>query len=114
MLPAPRCARPLPSEPVVDTEPQDARLESVAGSGQHVTLVRQIDVEIFGLGRPVRGEADLKASARGPADMGAGLGEPVEFDLTAAEGKADRAVEQDVIERDAGASAHGAEPRIGK
>src|SRR5262245_65228250 len=100
------------SEPVVHAQPKNGRLEAVAGAGQRVALVRQVDVEILGLGRPIRREADLEAGAGRPADMSVALGKAVDLDLAAAEGETNGAVEQHVVEGDAGARASRAEPRI--
>src|ERR1041384_7442843 len=55
------------SEPIVHAEAEDIGLKAVLDPGQHIALVGQLDIEIFGLGRPVRRQADLDAAADGPA-----------------------------------------------
>src|SRR5262245_7878283 len=60
-------------ESIVEAEPQDVRLEAVACAGEQIGLGREIDVEVLGLGRPVRCQPDLEAGASSPTEMRVGL-----------------------------------------
>jgi hypothetical protein len=78
-------------------------------------MIGEIEIEPLGFGRPVLREADLDAEAGDPAKAGmafrkiSGLGAG-QFAIAEARGAEDR----HVIDREAGASAHGPEPWIGE
>src|SRR5262245_8314538 len=78
--------RPL-LEPVVDAKAQHARLEAVAGAGERIGPVGEIDVEILDPRRPGRGERDLHAAAYCPPGVGLALGQAADLGVAAADGK---------------------------
>src|ERR1700684_117561 len=60
-------------EIVIDAQAQQVRGQPIGGAGDREGAVRQIEVEPFGLGRPMRGQADFAAEASRPARHGPGL-----------------------------------------
>src|ERR1700694_1844883 len=80
--------------------------------GDREAAVGEIHIEIFDLGAPVRGKPELRTGARGPARVGAGLREAKGLAAQFAERQTGGAIEQDIVERIAGAATQGAEPRV--
>src|SRR5207244_6609427 len=76
--------------------------------------VGQIDIEIFDLGGPVRGQAHFGAGAERPARVGMGCRYAESGGAQFAKSKTAGPEEQDVVERVTGAAANRAEPGVGK
>src|SRR5689334_4448798 len=108
-----RSAPRAPSKTIVDAEAQDVRLKPGVPE-QHVTLVGEVDEQIFGFRRPVRREADLKAAAAGPADMQVRFTRGAGLDASAAIGEAEGCVEHDVVHRVADTAAPRPVPAVGE
>src|SRR5262245_11227250 len=97
-------------EPVVHPDPKQARLEAVACAGEPIGPIRQVDIKILDPRRPGVVERDLHAGARGPAGMDPRFAHATELEVAAAEGKPERAVDEDVAEGIAEPAAHRPEP----
>src|SRR6476660_3798062 len=96
----------LLSEVIVDARAHQSEPVAVRHAGDGEVVVRKIDIEIFDLGAPVRGEAEFGAHARGPARRGVRFRQPECLAAQLAESQTAGAVEQDVAERIAGPAAH--------
>src|ERR1051326_182182 len=101
-------------EPEIRAEPQHVRPDFVRYAGDRVVLCPQVEVQIFGLDRPAARQSDFQAGAGGPADRAVTFRYPGQLGLPTTVSQAAGAVEQNVVERVAGAPAQGAEPRIGE
>src|ERR1700759_4785513 len=97
---------------IVHAGTQHAELRAIRDAGDGETRIREIDIEIFDLGAPVRREAEFGADARGPARIGVGFRETEGLAAQLAERKTAGAVEQNVVEGIADPAAHGAEPGV--
>src|ERR1700730_9836339 len=93
------------SEPIVDPEADQIRRQTVVGEGEPITFAGKIDEEVFGLDGPVWEQAHRESGAHRPADMKIALAQAADIDVATPIGKPERAVEQDVIEGEAAASA---------
>src|SRR5262249_54235346 len=102
--------RALESE--IRAEPQDVCGDLVRDAGDRVILRAEVEVQIFGLDRPAACQSHFQAGAGGPADRAMAFRNSRQLGLAAAISQAAGAVEQDVVERIAGAPAQGAEPWI--
>src|SRR5207342_1408243 len=102
------------SEVIVHAEAQEARVQSVVHAGDRVGAACEIHVKVLNLRRPILRKSVLQAGAGGPADKRLVLIEPQELAFELAIGKADRSVQQHIVDRKTGASAKGAEPGIRK
>src|SRR5207247_7939441 len=105
-IPATYCRREvisvsLFSEAIVQAGPDQAEPVTVRRACNDEVAVGQIDIEIFDLGAPVRGEAhlDLGAGAERPARIGMGFRNPEGGGTQFAEGDTARAEKQYVVER---------------
>ncbi len=56
-------------KPVVHAQPQDVQFQTIDAAGKGEVAVAEIDVQVFGLGRPVRREPHFHAESAGPAGM---------------------------------------------
>ena len=106
-------SRGRPVEVIVHANAHDIelRMEVLAlgpAEGAGRSVAGEIDIEIFDLGRPMRGEQPLDAAAGGPAGAGVVKAKGVHLPI----GEARRAVDQEGRREElADAAAHGAEPR---
>src|ERR1700730_15179270 len=97
-------------EVIVDAGAQQPEAVTVRQPGAGEVLVGEIDVEIFDLGAPVRGEAESGADTGGPARGGVGFRQAEGLGAQFAERQTAGAVEQNIVEGIAGAAAQRAEP----
>src|ERR1700733_13125108 len=104
---------PLPSgngtggglEVIIDAKPQQVGGQPIGGAGDRERAICQIEVEPFGLGRPVRCEADFGTCACSPAGAGPGLRQVAgAVHVQAAIGKACGGEQQHIADGDAGAA----------
>src|SRR4029453_7234100 len=99
---------------IVQTGPYQAEPVAIRRPCNDEVAVGQIDIEIFDLGAPVRSKAHLGAGAERPTRIGMGFRHAEGEGAECAKGETAVAEEQDVVEREAGAAANRAEPRVGK
>src|SRR4051794_10950025 len=102
------------SEVIVHAGPNDARVVSVCCARDGEAAVGEVDIEVFDLGAPVRSKAELGASPQGPARSDMGFRQSEGLGPQLAEGQSAGAVEQDIVERVAGAATDRAKPGIGE
>lgn len=103
-------------KPIIESEPNQIGSEPVVRRGhREVAIVVEIEIEPLGLGRPMLRECHFSAEPCGPAEDGMTLrrteGRTAGQFAVSQSGTAEY---EDVVHGKAGASAHGAEPGIGK
>src|SRR5271165_3724131 len=118
--PSPQARSPVsareraPSEPVVQAEAHNARLDPGVHVAESVIGRREIDEQILGAGAQVPREPDLNAGADRPAAENVVLGETEIVQLAFAVGQAAGPIEENVVQRIAETRPHRAEPGIGE
>src|SRR5215470_16977757 len=100
------------SEPVIDPDPEQARLEAMICAGEPIGPVGQVDKEILDARRPGARQRNLHAGARSPAGVEPRFTQASELDLALTEGEPERAVDQHIAEGVAEPAAHCAEPWV--
>src|ERR1700741_2045514 len=100
------------SESIIEADPEQARLEAVAGAGEPIGPVGQVDIEILDPRRPGAGQRNLHPGAGRPTGVEPRLAQAPKLDLALAEGEPERAVHKHIAERIAEPAAHCAEPWV--
>src|SRR5277367_541588 len=102
-------------EVIIDAEPQEIGGEAVAGAGYREVAIGVVEIQPLRLRRPVWREADLGAAAGDPAEAGMAFRQ-VSGGLRsqAAISETGGTVDEHIVDRDTGAAAQRAKPRIGE
>src|ERR1700745_4156141 len=100
---------------IIQSEPHQVGGESVVRARHRELAIIKVEIEPLGLRRPMLRKAHFGAEAGCPAQAGMAFGRTARCAAGQfAVGQSGAAEDQDVVDGDAGASAHRTEPGIGK